>query len=639
MLSYKLIFVILLGLISGIQNRTSQISVDLAKNIIEMRSYGRGIIKDVEWSPNEDKVVVTSSSGVWLYNATDLVSDPNPTPLLNVYDGEILDFEQNLGQRFLITQIDDGTVSISNLEINKDPIILNVHSGKILSTDLSTDGRILAVSRQSLFPFEAGTGDDFSIRLWNLDTKTELPPLNKHTAMVTGIKFSPNNHYLASTSNDGTVRIWDVTQGKTLYQINNSIPGNIIAFSPDGLHLAIGNVEGVQIWDVETGRALVALKGTNEGISDITFSADNQLLGVGYSDGTINIWELNSGTRMISLQGHTGKVVSVNFNSDRSRLISGSLDNTVRGWDLRNGELIFLLDGYTQPVNDALFDLNNEKLITAYGNQFGGAIRLWDLETGEEDSEIHTPRSIDKLELTPDSKMLIAEDSHNIQLWDFPNLTKSRVLFEDDNLSIRGLAISSKGTLVFTYHNTIRLWDSKSLTEQMTHISHDDSINDLVFSSDGSTVVSVSGVYQFDYIVPINNLIEFWQTKPLIKVDTYSLPEAPIMSVAISSNDNILALGLGDGTIKLWDLFTRKELLSLKSKKSMITSLVFSLDGTLLISGSEDSTIRLWDVKSGNEVMTLSNHLAGITSLNLNSDGTMLVSGSKDGTTRLWGIP
>ncbi|KAM5485640.1 hypothetical protein McanCB56680_001942 [Microsporum canis] len=102
--------------------------------------------------------------------------------------------------------------------------------------------------------------------------------------------------------------------------------------------------------------------------------------------------------------------------------------------------------------------------------------------------------------------------------------------------------------------------------------------------------------------------------------------------MCLQFDDNILATGSYDATIKIWDIETGKEIRTLRGHESTIRCLQF--DDTKLISGSLDRTIKVWSWRSGECISTYTGHQGGV--LCLHFDSTTLASGSKDNTIKIW---
>jgi WD40 repeat protein/tRNA A-37 threonylcarbamoyl transferase component Bud32 len=102
----------------------------------------------------------------------------------------------------------------------------------------SPDGKTLAAVTD---------GPDAAVRLWNLETKQETTLLG-HTGAIHGLAFSPTACVLATGSDDGTVRFWDLSAGeprtRTIGPGSFGGPVRSVAFTPDGRYLATGNANG-----------------------------------------------------------------------------------------------------------------------------------------------------------------------------------------------------------------------------------------------------------------------------------------------------------------------------------------------------------------------------------------------------------
>ncbi|KAL4906724.1 putative E3 ubiquitin ligase complex SCF subunit sconB [Aspergillus multicolor] len=102
--------------------------------------------------------------------------------------------------------------------------------------------------------------------------------------------------------------------------------------------------------------------------------------------------------------------------------------------------------------------------------------------------------------------------------------------------------------------------------------------------------------------------------------------------MCLQFEDNILATGSYDTTIKIWDTDTGEELRTLRGHESGIRCLQF--DDTKLISGSMDRTIKVWNWRTGECISTYTGHRGGI--IGLHFDASILASGSVDKTVKIW---
>jgi WD40 repeat protein len=109
-------------------------------------------------------------------------------------------------------------------------------------------------------------------------------------------------------------------------------------------------------------------------------------------------------------------------------------------------------------------------------------------------------------------------------------------------------------------------------------------------------------------------------------------------SVAFSPDGKYALSGSFDKTAILWDVATGKEVRTFRGHTAMVLSVAFSPDGKYAATGSRDNTIKLWDVASGSAIRTFSGHSDGVKSIAFSPDGRYLLSGSYDKTIKLWEV-
>ncbi|RMX46073.1 hypothetical protein pdam_00002032 [Pocillopora damicornis] len=137
-------------------------------------------------------------------------------------------------------------------------------------------------------------------------------------------------------------------------------------------------LENVIIWDVRRGEKVSVLAGDKHEVTALQVSPDQQVLAVGYEDGSVRLWKLQDNTCQVTFSGHKSAVSVLKFDDAGGRLVSGSRDTDVIVWDTVNEAGLYRFKGHKGLITECYFMKSQNVLVTSSKDSF---VKFWDLDT------------------------------------------------------------------------------------------------------------------------------------------------------------------------------------------------------------------------------------------------------------------
>lgn len=286
----------------------------------------------------------------------------------------------------------------------------------------------------------------------NAATIELLGTLAGHTDKVTSVEFSSDGAYIATSSRDQTIKLWDAHTWEELHTFDTGIGFvgiNGIVFSPDSSSL----ITPWAIWDLDTYEEVTAL---NRSGLHVAVSPDGRLVAVSSESQEIQLWDVASGEIVRTFETPFGEATfSIVFSPDGALLAAADGHGMVRMWDVAGGELVMTFEyGDDSDVHDLAFSPDGAWLATGGTAQ---SMRLWDVASGQMVRSTGA-EGVMGLTFSPDGKLVAAESMYTVKLWDVASGDVVANLRHPAELL--SVAFSPDGSLIASggYDGNVYLW-------------------------------------------------------------------------------------------------------------------------------------------------------------------------------------
>lgn len=530
------------------------------------------------------------------------------------------------GSRIISSSL-DGTARVWDALTYNEIMTLGGTNRFVHCAAFSTDGLQIATA-----------ADHSTITIWDSKTFREVKTLLGHQSNVTSIAWSPEGRYLVTGSHDQTVKRWDVTkpQKPLTWKAHEEGFVHSVDFSPDGQRIVSDSKQehAAIIWDASTGVEQVTIDG---GCTSVAFSPDGTRIAI-ISGDNLKVCDATSGEQIFRFKGRVKR--SLEYSADGSMILGCSGNNwdppdqetdyNVKVWDAHTGEQIQILQGHTQMVSDAAFSPDGDRIASA---SWDDTVRIWDTTTGKELFRLDGHAGwVQCVAFSPDGTQVASGSFYGeIRIWDARS-GQELLSLNGHSGAVSSIAYSPSGRRIASGANngerTVRIWETTTGQEVLT-LLQPAQVDSLTFSRQGNLAVGLQ-----DGSIRIFDASQRQEPRPLYghRGDVYD--------VAVSPDGRWIASGGGDvGTaLRIWDARTGQLADSPVNERQWITSVAFSPDSGMLATGSKGKSVRMWDIINQREVFEFKGHEDETTAVAFSPDGKMLASASADHTVRLWDV-
>lgn len=163
---------------------------------------------------------------------------------------------------------------------------------------------------------------------------------------------------------------------------------NDVAWSRTAEYIATASDDKtLRLWDSQTGDALVEFKGHNNFVFALNFNPQSNLIVSGSFDETVKLWDIRSGDCVATIPAHSDPVTAVDFNRDGTCIVSGSHDGLIRVWDTATGECLKTIYAEGNPPVSYVKFSPNGKFVLA--GTLDSKLRLWQIASKSSTSTSH----------------------------------------------------------------------------------------------------------------------------------------------------------------------------------------------------------------------------------------------------------